>query len=113
MDFGKILFAYSEKDISDIIQYDQHAVYLKEGFEDGRVGVGEEDDGEERADAAVEHRGPDVGHRVLGPLVAVACKGRGKDCRFFFPKDYYGDYVSLAGKNKKGGPTRARASCLF
>ena len=52
------------------------AVYLEEGFEYGRVGVGEEDDGEERADAAVEHRGPYVGHRVLGPLVAVACKGR-------------------------------------
>ena len=45
--------------------------YVEEDLEDGRVGVREQDDGEEGADAAVEHGGPDVGHRVLGPLVAA------------------------------------------
>ena len=47
---------------------------LKEDFEDGRVGVGEQDDGKERTDAAVEHRRADVGHGVAGTLVAVPCK---------------------------------------
>ena len=87
------------------------AVYLEEGFEYGRVGVGEEDDGEERADAAVEHRGPDVGHRVLGPLVAVSCKGRkGQRLQWVFPKESYGGLCVFGRGKLKRGPNRALAN---
>ena len=50
--------------------------YLEEDLEDGRVGVGEQDDGEEGAHAAVQHRRPDVRHRRLRPLVAAPCKDK-------------------------------------
>ena len=56
------------------IIYEFYYHCLKEDFEDGRVGVGEQDDGEEGADAAVEHGRADVGHGVAGALVAVPCK---------------------------------------
>ena len=47
--------------------------YLEEDLEDGRVGVGEEDDGEEGAHATVQHRRADVRHRGLRPLFAAPC----------------------------------------
>ena len=56
--------------------------YLEEDLEDGRVGVGEQDDGEEGAHAAVQHRRPDVRHRRLRPLVAAPCKEDSRDSGF-------------------------------
>ena len=36
---------------------------LEEGFEHVRIGLGEQDECEEGAEAAVEHRRPDLGQR--------------------------------------------------
>ena len=47
--------------------------YLEEDIKDVGVGAREEDDGEEGADAAVEHRGPDLGQRLLNALVPAPC----------------------------------------
>ena len=47
--------------------------YLEEDIKDVRVGPREEDDGEEGADAAVEHRGPDLGQSLLDALVPAPC----------------------------------------
>ena len=78
-------------------------VYLEEDFEDARVGVCEQDDGEECTDAAIEHRGPDVGHGVLGPLVAAPCKG-GTNCRGFFREELMGGLCVFGRGKQKIGP---------
>ena len=39
-----------------------------------RVGAGEEDDGEEGADAPVEHGGADLGQRLPDALISTPCK---------------------------------------
>ena len=51
-----------------------HFSYLEEDVKDVRVGAGEEDDGEEGADASVEHGGPDLGQRLLDPLIPAPLK---------------------------------------
>ena len=43
-----------------------------------RVGAGEEDDGEEGADAPVEHGGADLGQRLLDPLISAPCNQTNK-----------------------------------
>ena len=47
--------------------------YLEEDIKDVGVGAREEDDGEEGADAAVEHGRPDLGQRLLDALVPAPC----------------------------------------
>ena len=42
-----------------------------------RVGAGEEDDGEEGADASVEHGGADLGQRLLDALIPASCDQNG------------------------------------
>ena len=43
-----------------------------------RVGAGEEDDGEEGADASVEHGGADLGQRLLDALIPAPCDQNGQ-----------------------------------
>ena len=54
-----------------------HVSYLEEDIKDVRVGAGEEDDGEEGADASVEHGGADLGQRLLYALISAPCDQNG------------------------------------
>ena len=50
---------------------DHHEEHLEESDENVGLRIGEQDEGQHGADAAVEHRGPDVlkcGHHPLVPL---------------------------------------------
>ena len=53
---------------------DDHEEHLEEGDENVGLRIGEQDEGQHGADAAVEHRGPDVFKGGNHPLVPLYLK---------------------------------------
>ena len=74
---GKFRFTQPHgKEFAQLGKY-PHVSYLEEDIKDVRVGAGEEDDGEERADAPVEHGWANLGQRLLDALVPAPCEQNG------------------------------------